>query len=255
MSGQPTPAEIDEMFWEYRRTERRTVRNQLIEAHRGLAATIAHDYSGRGVDDDDLRQIALLGILKAVERFDPERGIPFSAFASRTVNGEIKRYFRDRTWTVRPPRSAQERHLELRKATEELTQRNGRPPSVKELATELEITEDQVLEGMEASSAYRGASLEAPRSSADGEGATLGDRLADHETGYQLSETRILITKLLETLPEREAEILRLRFYEDLTQSEIADRVGVSQMHVSRLIRRSLLDLRRRMGDDPPAED
>jgi RNA polymerase sigma-B factor len=254
MSERMPAGEVDALFREYRRTEQRSVRNQLIEAHRGLAATIAHDYSGRGVDDDDLRQIALLGILKAVERFDPERGIPFSAFASRTVNGEIKRYFRDRTWTVRPPRSAQERHLELRKATENMTQRLGRPPSVKELATELEISVDQVLEGMEASSAYRGASLEAPRSS-DGEGTTLGERLADTEDGYQLSETRILITKLLETLPEREAEILRLRFYDDLTQSEIAEQVGVSQMHVSRLIRRSLLDLRRRLGDDGLPED
>lgn len=246
----PTPADVEARFREYRATGKRSLRNELIETHRGLAMTIASDYSGRGVDDDDLRQIALLGVLKAVERYDPERGIPFGAFASRTVNGEIKRWFRDRTWTVRPPRSAQERHLELRRATEELTQRTGRAPSVAELAVELELTEDEVLEAMEASAAYRGASIDAPRSSSsEGEGRSLAETLGSGEEGYGRSEARVLVGDLLETLPEREATILRLRFYEELTQSEIAERVGISQMHVSRLLRRTLVGLRDQLGE------
>jgi RNA polymerase sigma-B factor len=252
----PNSAGIEAKFRAYQATKKRSLRNELIEAHRGLAMTIASDYSGRGVEDDDLRQIALLGILKAVERYDPERGIPFGAFASRTVNGEIKRWFRDRTWTVRPPRSAQERHLELRRATEELTQRLGRSPNVKELAHELELTEDEILEAMEASAAYRGASLDAPRSagSSEGESRTLAESLGTGEVGFGRSEAGVLIAELLETLPEREATILRLRFYEEMTQSEIADQVGISQMHVSRLLRRTLLQLRERVGEDSHPE-
>src|SRR4029434_3310799 len=146
---------LDRRFRDFRDTQERSVRNELVEAHRGLAARIANDYRGRGVDLDDLVQIAMLGILKAVERFDPARGIPFSSFASRTVNGEIKRYFRDRTWAVRPPRSAQERHLDLRRARAALSSRLGRPPTVAELAAELDISTDEVLDAVEAGAAYR----------------------------------------------------------------------------------------------------
>jgi RNA polymerase sigma-B factor len=235
--------ELDQLFQEYRATRQRSVRNRLVEAHRGLAASIAHDYRGRGVDLDDLVQIAMLGTLKAVERFDPDRGIPFSSFASRTVNGEIKRYFRDRTWAVRPPRSAQERHLDLRRATTALSARLGRPPRVAELAGELDLSEDEVLEAMEAGAAYRATSLDARRPG-DEEGLTLGDRLPSEEAASRPAEVRVLVGQLLDTLPDREAEILRLRFYDELTQTEIAERVGISQMHVSRLIRRCLLDLR-----------
>jgi RNA polymerase sigma-B factor len=236
-------AELDDLFQEYQSTRDRSVRNRLVEAHRGLAASIAHDYRGRGVDLDDLVQIALLGILKAVERYDPSRGIPFSSYASRTVNGEIKRYFRDRTWAVRPPRSAQERHLDLRRATATLSAQLGRPPDVAELAKHLELSEDEVLEAMEAGAAYRASSLDAGRSG-DEESAPLAERLAGGDAASRPVELRMLVKQLLEGLPRREAEILRLRFYEELTQSEIAKRLGISQMHVSRLIRRCLLELR-----------
>jgi RNA polymerase sigma-B factor len=173
-------ADLDQLFHEYRRTGVRATRNRLVEAHRGLAASIAHDYRDRGVELDDLVQIAMLGTLKAVERYEPERGIPFSSFASRTINGEIKRYFRDRTWAVRPPRSAQERHLDLRRTTAALTLRLGRAPKVTELAEELGITTDEVLEAMEAGAAYRATSLDARRPG-DEEGLTLGDRLPSEE--------------------------------------------------------------------------
>jgi RNA polymerase sigma-B factor len=234
---------LDALFLEYQATRQRSVRNRLVEAHRGLAASIAHDYRGRGVELDDLVQIAMLGTLKAVERFDPSRGIPFSSFASRTVNGEIKRYFRDRTWAVRPPRSAQEHHLDLRRATGALSSRLGRPPSVAELAAELDLSEDEVLEAMEAGAAYRATSLDARRPG-DEDGTPLADRLPGGDPASRPVELRMLVGQLLQTLPEREAQILRLRFYDELTQSEIADRLGISQMHVSRLIRRCLLELR-----------
>ena len=237
------PLHLDELFRTYRRTGDRVVRNQLVEAHRGLAASIANDYRGRGVELDDLVQIAMLGTLKAVERFDPVRGIPFSSFASRTINGEIKRYFRDRTWAVRPPRSAQERHLDLRRARTSLSARLGRPPTVAELADELDISTDQVLDAMEAGAAYRATSLDARRSS-DDDTSTLGERLPGEDVPTRPVELRMLVDQLLRTLPEREAEIMRLRFYDELTQSEIAARLGISQMHVSRLMRRCLDTLR-----------
>ena len=236
-------AELDQLFRDYRQSGERSQRNRLVEAHRGLAASIAHDYRDRGVELDDLVQIAMLGTLKAVERFEPERGIPFSSFASRTINGEIKRYFRDRTWAVRPPRSAQERHLDLRRTSAAMTLRLGRAPKVAELAEELGITTENVLEAMEAGAAYRATSLDARRPG-DEEGLTLGDRLPSEEAASRPAEVRVLVGQLLDTLPNREAEILRLRFYDELTQTEIAERVGISQMHVSRLIRRCLLDLR-----------
>jgi RNA polymerase sigma-B factor len=236
-------AELDRLFVVFRDTGERGVRNELVEAHRGLAASIANDYRGRGVELDDLVQIAMLGMIKAVERYDVERGIPFSSFASRTVNGEIKRYFRDRTWAVRPPRSAQERHLDLRRARGALALRLGRPPTVAELAAELDVSEDDVLDAVEAGAAYRATSLDARRPGDDDQGP-LGDRLPGAEAPSGRVEMRLLVDQLLDTLPEREAEIMRLRFYEELTQSQIAERLGISQMHVSRLMRRCLVDLR-----------
>lgn len=237
------PRHLDEVFQTYRASGDRAIRNQLVEAHRGLAASIANDYRGRGVELDDLVQIAMLGTLKAVERFDPDRGIPFSSFASRTVNGEIKRYFRDRTWAVRPPRSAQERHLDLRRARTALSSRLGRPPTVVELAAELDISTDQVLDALEAGAAYRATSLDARRPG-DDDNSSLADRIPGDDIPSRPVELRVLVDQLLRTLPEREATILRLRFYEELTQSEIAGRLGISQMHVSRLMRRCLDDLR-----------
>ena len=233
----------DRLFLNYRDGGQRSVRNQLVEAHRGLAASIANDYRGRGVELDDLVQIAMLGMIKAVERYDVDRGIPFSSFASRTVNGEIKRYFRDRTWAVRPPRSAQERHLDLRRARAGLSLRLGRPPTVSEMAAELDVSEDDVLDAMEAGAAYRATSLDARRPG-DEDNGPLGERLVGGEAPSGRVEMRMLVDQLLDTLPPREAEIMRLRFYDELTQSEIAERLGISQMHVSRLMRRCLSDLR-----------
>lgn len=236
-------AHLDDLFRTYRDSGDRAVRNELVEAHRGLAASIANDYRGRGVELDDLVQIAMLGTLKAVERFDPDRRIPFSSFASRTVNGEIKRYFRDRTWAVRPPRSAQERHLDLRRVRANLSTQLGRPPTVVELAGELDLSTDDVLDAIEAGAAYRATSLDARRTG-DDDTTSLADRLPGSDVPSRPVELRMLVDQLLDTLPEREATIMRLRFYDELTQSQIAERLGISQMHVSRLMRRCLDDLR-----------
>ena len=192
---------LDRRFRDFRDTQERSVRNELVEAHRGWRR-IANDYRGRGVDLDDLVQIAMLGILKAVEKFDPDRGIPLLLLRQPHRQREIKRYFRDRTWAVRPPSSTQERHLDLRRATATMSANLGRPPTVNELAAELEISEDEVLEAMEAGAAYRAASLDARRPG-DEDGSSLAERLPGTEPPSRPVELRLLVGQLLDTLPPR----------------------------------------------------
>ena len=208
----------------------------------GLAAHVARRFGRRGPSDDDLRQVAFLALVKAVDRFDPDRNVAFSTFAGRTIEGEIKRHFRDHTWTVRVPRSAKEIHLRLRRATDELTQRLGRSPTVPQLAEHLGIDADEVLEGIAAGSAYSTASLDAPVGD-DGDGRPPARRRGRRASAT--SPTSRWWQELMTRLPEREQEIVRLRFFEELSQSEIAERVGISQMHVSRLLRRSFEQMRR----------
>jgi RNA polymerase sigma-B factor len=247
--GTQRSSEVAERFVEYRATQDRRLRNELVEEHRDLADYFVKRYSRRGVATDDLRQLALLAIIHAVERFDPDMGVAFSTFASRTIEGELKRYFRDRTWSVRPPRRAQELHLELRRAEEDLGQELGRPPTVRELAAHLEVSEDHVLEALEAGVAHQAASLDQP-AGPDMDGATRGDRLlADVEPGYTHVDRRLIVEELMRELPERERSILYMRFFENMTQPEIAERVGVSQSYLSRILRKALLDLRARVPE------
>lgn len=211
----------------------------------GLAAHIAKRFSRPGIGDDDLRQVAMLGLVKAVDRFDPDYGVPFAAFAGSTIEGELKRHFRDHSWVVRVPRSAKDLHLMVRRATDELVQKSGRSPSVDEIATHLEIERDDVLRGLAASSAYHVGTLQA--GSNDGDPGTPLDRidaLASEETGYAHAADADLVERLLVQLPEREREIVRLRFYEQQSQEQIAVTVGVSQMQVSRLLRASFEKMR-----------
>jgi RNA polymerase sigma-B factor len=239
-------AELRKKFVEYKANNSRKLRNELIEAHRSLASHLARRFANRGEPFDDLLQVAYLGMLKAVERFDPDRGLEFSTFATATVEGELKRHFRDRTWSIRVPRRPQELHLRLGNAINDLSQRLKRPPRVAELATELGVDEDAVLEAMEVGGAYRSASLDA-RPNDSGDALTLEARLGTLDSGFDLAEHRVLLERLLEELPDRERTIVRLRFFEDMTQTEIAQEVGISQMHVSRLLSRTLLQLRERM--------
>ena len=248
----PDRAQIAEWFAEYRETGDRAVRNRIVEQHRHVAEYYVRRYDRRGVPRDDLLQVALLSVVRAAERFDPARGVEFSTFASRTIDGELKRFFRDRTWAVRPPRRTQELHLELRRAEEELAQTLGRSPTVKELAQHCEATVDDVLEALEASGAHRAASIDHSRSpEGDDDAGTLGDRiLVEHEEGYGHVDRQDLVRALLEELPERERTIVEMRFFQDMTQPEIAERVGVSQSYLSRVLRRTLMDLRNRMTSE-----
>jgi RNA polymerase sigma-B factor len=231
-----------ERFFEYRRTKDRRLRDALISDHLGLAIALARRFAGRGEAVDDLEQIATLGLLKAVERFEPERGLAFSTFATPTISGEIKRHFRDRSWSVRVPRALQELGLRLTATVADLTNDLGRSPTLDEIAAQLEVDPEAVLEAMEANRAYATQSLDAPL---PGDDRTLGDTIGGDEPGMDAVEVRMVVGDLLATLPEREQEILRLRFFEGLTQTEIASQVGMSQMHVSRLLSRSLETLRR----------
>jgi RNA polymerase sigma-B factor len=241
---------VDEDFFEYRRTRDRTLRNELIERHLGIAHHLARRYRHRGVADDDLVQVAMIGLLKAVERFDPERGVSFATFATPTVLGELRRYFRDSTWAVRVPRQLQERVLAIGTAVGPLSQRLARSPSPKEIADETGFTEEEVLEALEADGAYGTTSLEPAAESGSSRGDT-SMRLADEpeERPDQLVERRVLAASLVEHLSERERLIVDLRFNRGMTQSQIAERIGVSQMQVSRILTRALATMRACVGD------
>lgn len=228
-----------ELWRRYAQTHRRSDRNQLIERHMGLAHHIARRFSRHGVDDD-IAQVAFLALVKAVERFDVARGVQFSSFAGRTIEGEIKRHFRDASWSVRVPRGLKDDYLRIEKARETLGHQLGRSPSPAELARYLDLETDTVLEAIAAGSAHTATSIDAPSNEPDGDPRELGNvdpafaRVADAQ----------LVERLMDALPPREREIVRLRFYEELSQAEIAERVGISQMHVSRLLRRSIEQMR-----------
>jgi RNA polymerase sigma-B factor len=228
-----------ERFAEYRRTGDRQLRNELVEEHMRLAEFLARRFAHRGESPDDLRQVALVGLLKAVERFEPDRGLQFSSFATPTITGELKRYFRDRGWAVRVPRRVQELHLELDRTVNELSQELGRPPTPAEIAQRAGVLEEDVLESMEAGSLYRLASIDAGRSD-DETSPSPAQRLGEFDPELNAVDDRVAVSEMLAVLPEREQKIVYLRFFEGRTQSEIAEEIGISQMHVSRLLVRSL---------------
>lgn len=251
--NRPSEATIAGLFDEHRRTGSRRIRNQLVEIHMGFGVHVARKYTNRGVPDDDLRQVAMMALVKAVDRFDPDRGVTFSTFAGRTVEGEIKRYFRDSTWAVRVPRPAKELHLRIRSAAEDLSHDLGRSPTPRELAAYLSVSTDDVVMALGAGAAYSTDRIEPPsddNSMPDGRGV-----LAEQESGFGLTEDRVLLQRLMVRLPEREQEIVKLRFFDELTQAEIADRVGISQMHVSRLLRKSFGQMRQAADDERSAGD
>ncbi len=241
------PAQREELrakFSEFAETGNVGLRDELVAAHLGLAEYLARRFANRGEPLDDLVQVASLGLLKAVGRFDPTRGVEFSTYATHTIVGELKRHFRDRGWAIRAPRRMQELYLRLGKVVGSLGQELGRSPTIAELAAEVEVSEEEVLEALEAGQAYRFASLDAPAAGADGDGETLVARLGHDDPELAGAERRATLSPLLARLPPREQLILHLRFFEGLTQSDIATRLGISQMHVSRLLARSVAQLR-----------
>ena len=235
--------ELRRKFVEFADTRSPKTRDELIEAHLGLAEYLARRFSNRGEPLDDLTQVASVGLLKAVDRFDPGRGVEFSTYATHTIVGELKRHFRDKGWAVRAPRRMQELYLRLGRIVSTLSQELGRSPTIPELAAEAQVTEEEVLEALEAGQAYRFASLDAP-SPGDDDGDTMSAQLGEEDSGMIDAEHRVALSPLLAQLPKREQVILHLRFFEGLTQSGIAERLGISQMHVSRLLARSLAQLR-----------
>jgi RNA polymerase sigma-B factor len=218
-------------------------REMLIERFLPLARQLARRYRRPDEPLDDLYQVACVGLIKAIDRFDLEREVAFSSYAVPTILGELKRYFRDRTWSVRMPRDLQELALKVDRAVTSLVLVLHRQPTVPEIAAQIGAEEEDVLEALAASGAHRATSLDAPRD-AKGDHETLADTLGTEEQGFALAEQRATIAHLMRSLSPREREVLRLRFEEDLTQGEIGERIGVSQMHVSRIILQSLGRLR-----------
>ena len=242
-------ADVPDMFRELARLapdsmEFQRHRDKIVERCLPLADHIARRFEGRGEPRDDLIQVARVGLVNAVIRFDVDAGSDFVSFAVPTIMGEVRRHFRDNSWSVKVPRRLKELHLRLGSATADLSQRLGRAPTATELAGELGMDRDEVIEGLVAGSSYNTLSIDSGGGSDDDDARAIADTLGDVDAGLDQIENRESLRPLLEALPERERTVLVLRFFESMTQTQIADRVGISQMHVSRLLSKSLARLR-----------
>lgn len=227
---------------------RKSIRDRLVTEHLPVAEHIARRFRNRGQSADDLTQVATVGLINAVDRFDPDRGTDFLSFAVPTITGEVRRYFRDATWAIRVPRRLKELHATVSAASAALGQQLGRSPRPSEIAAELDVPVDEVYEGLQVGYAYRGESLDEGNDE-DGGGGVSDSRLGVIDPQLSTVEDRETLLPALDRLPEREAAIVRMRFFGHLTQTQIADRIGVSQMHVSRLLAASLAALRESIVD------
>jgi RNA polymerase sigma-B factor len=233
------------MLLEYGRTRDPALRDRLVEANANLVHFIARRFANRGEPLEDIEQVGFLGLIHAIERFDPGLENEFSTFATPTIMGEIRRYFRDRSWAVRVPRRLQENFLRVNRARQEMSATLGREPSISEIAERLELEPDDVLAALEVAPAQHALSLESRPSSDPEEGAELGERLGQSDENLELVETHDLLEKAMAHLTAREKQIVALRFIDQLPQTEVAERLGISQMHVSRLQRAALDHMRR----------
>lgn len=229
-----------ELFRLYKEKGDEEARDQLIVSHLNLVRFLASKFKNRGEPLDDLVQVGTIGLIKAIDRFDPERGLEFTTYATPTILGEIKRHFRDKGWSIRVPRRLQELSAKVNQVTDELTVELQRSPSVEEIAAKLGVGAEEILEAMESSGAYTSVSLEAGGSSEDDEAPALIDRLGSVDEDLDASDDRMVIDDAISDFSPREQEIVRMRFIDGLTQVEIAKRLGVSQVQVSRLLRRTL---------------
>jgi RNA polymerase sigma-B factor len=229
--------------------ERSRIRDELVHLHLPLVEHFARRFLNRGEPFDDLLQVGTIGLIKAVDRFDLGRGVEFSTYATPTIVGEIKRHFRDRGWAIRVPRRLQELRLSITSATAELTQELGRSPTVSELGAKIGVSDEEIIEGLESANAYSTLSLDAPESS-DDSALSMIDVIGSDDEALEHVENRETIKPLLESLDPREKHILTLRFFKGMTQSQIAAEVGISQMHVSRLLARTLGRLRESLTAD-----
>lgn len=246
--------EVRTLFREYRAAtsehEQVALRERLVSQHIGLVEFLARRFRNRGEPLEDLVQVGTIGLLKAIERFDLDREVEFSTYATPTIVGELKRHFRDKGWAVRVPRRLQELHLELTKVVGHLGQDLGRSPTVAEIAEATGASEETVLEGLEIAQAYNFTSLDAPIDTDDGGSTSFADQLGEDDEHLENLEYRASLAPEMAKLPERERRILYLRFFKGLTQSEIAERLGISQMHVSRLLNRTLANLRTALEEE-----
>jgi RNA polymerase sigma-B factor len=250
----PGPAETlagdDALLRRFRATRDPAVREELVNRFLPLARGLAMRYAGGAEPTDDLMQVASVGLIAALDRFDPDRGVAFPAFAGPTILGELRRHFRDRVWTLRVPRGLQEQIRDVEAGVTKLSNDLERSPTVFEVAEELGLSDAEVLEALEASDARRTMSLDQPAGGEEPADASIGERIGDADPGFELVEERAALRASMTVLSELEREVLRLRFVEDLTQSRIAQRVGYSQMHVSRILRRALERMRSRASDN-----
>src|SRR5947209_905793 len=244
LEGHPSRSDNRELFLRWQRDGEQRAREELVERFLPLAPNLARRYAGAREPFDDLLQVASLGLVKAIDRFDINRGAAFSSFAVPTILGELKRYFRDLGWSVHVPRGAQEQALKVQEAQERLTTKTGRPPTVSELAEYLEFSIEDVLDALETAAAHHSASLDAPREDGDGESGSLVDVFGEEDRRYELVDETVTISTAARQLSARERKVLALRFVHDMTQTQIASEIGVSQMQVSRILRRALSRLR-----------
>jgi RNA polymerase sigma-B factor len=243
-----------ELLSRYRDDGDERAREALVERYLPLAQRLARRYKHSGEELDDLYQVASLALLKALERFDPDRGSDFASYAVPTILGEVKRHFRDHTWAVHMPRDLQERTVKVSHAIEELGKLYGRAPSVPELSERLELDSESIVEALSAASAYAALSLEAEPGN-DPDAVTLGEGIGEIDPRFELAEYGAAIQGTLREMPARERIVLHLRFVEDMTQTQIAERIGVSQMQVSRLIRKAVSQLRASASEDGAAHE
>lgn len=231
-------------------TERAAAREALVHLHLPLVEHCARRFRNRGEPFEDLVQVGTIGLIKSVDRFDTDRGVEFSTYATPTIIGEIKRYFRDKGWAIRVPRRLQELRMQITAATAELTQSLGRSPTPREIAERVGCSVEEIVEGLESSNAYSTLSLDATDDSEDSGGQSMLDAIGIDDEALEQVEIRESVKPLLEGLPPREKKILLLRFFKNMTQSQIAAEIGVSQMHVSRLLTRTLDQLRASLESD-----
>lgn len=229
-----------ELFRRFKEEGDMDAREKLVMSHLNLVRFIANKFKNRGEPIDDLIQVGYLGLLKAIDRFDPSRGLEFTTFATPTIMGEIKRHFRDKGWSVRVPRRLQELSAKVNQATDTLTSQLHRSPTIAEIADYLDATVDEVLEAMESSSAYSSVSLEAPSGADDDDTPSVIDRYATEDSDLAFTDDRIIIEEALASFSPRERDVIEMRFLKGMTQIEIAEKLGISQVQVSRLLRRTL---------------
>ena len=239
-----------ELFRRYKEDGDMDAREQLVMSHLNLVRFLANKFKNRGEPLDDLVQVGYLGLLKAIDRFDPDRGLEFTTYATPTILGEIKRHFRDKGWSVRVPRRLQELSAKVNQATDTLTTQFQRSPTIQEIADYLDASVDEVLEAMESSSAYSSVPLEGTGSSENDDAPSVIDRYGSEDNELAFTDDRLVIEEALEGFSPREREVIELRFLKGMTQIEIAEQLGISQVQVSRLLRRTLKKIQDKIDPD-----